>query len=50
MIYWYFKNLMYFTKYMKVYDLFAEYDFIVLTLAPFCFCVSECAAEDVSEE
>ena len=33
----YFQNLVYFTKYMKVYDLLAEYDSIVLILARLMF-------------
>ncbi len=37
MIYLYFENLVYFTKYMKVFELFAEYDLFVLTLAPYVF-------------
>jgi len=37
MIYLYFKNLVYFTNYMKVYELFAEYDLFVLTLASYVF-------------
>ena len=37
MTYLYFENLVYFTEYMKVYELFAEYDLFVLTLAPLCF-------------
>ena len=37
MIYLYLENQVYFTNYMKVYELFAEYDLFVLTLAPLCF-------------
>ena len=37
MFYSYLENLVYFTKYMKVYELFAEYDFVILTLASLCF-------------
>ena len=47
MIYWYFENLVYFTKYMKVYELFAEYNSCCTHPCFPCFCMlSEFAAED----
>ena len=47
MFYWYFENLVYFTNYMKVYELFAEYDLSYSLLLSFFFMLSEFAAEAI---